>query len=141
MWYLWWNDDQPVDPSYFSEQFGLDLDTLNPDNIREGYTSENGWGQDRQAMRDGKSFSGIRGLVLQDVAVQESMGPIVDRTVENPGKSDRGIVRTRRFLLDALKAHAAGATPAGLGADTDYGTVRSAVIVVPEGEDWRSASS
>ncbi|MFD9356345.1 Rieske 2Fe-2S domain-containing protein [Streptomyces sp. NPDC060031] len=141
MWYLWWNDDQPVDPSYFSEQFGLDLDNLNPDNIREGYTRENGWGQNREAMRAGTSFSGIRGLVLQDVAVQESMGPIVDRTMENPGKSDRGIVRTRRFLLDALKAHAAGETPPGLGLDADYSAVRSAVIVVPEGEDWRAATA
>ncbi|MCS0639649.1 Rieske 2Fe-2S domain-containing protein [Streptomyces sp. LP05-1] len=140
MWYLWWNDEQPVDPGYFSTQFGLDLDTLNPDNIREGYTRENGWGQDRAAMRAGTSFSGIRGLVLQDVAVQESMGPIVDRTRENPGKSDRGIVRVRRFLLDALKTHAAGGVAAGLGDDADYGAVRSAVVVAPRGTDWRAAA-
>jgi phthalate 4,5-dioxygenase len=137
MWYLWWNDDNPVDPSYFSEQFGLDLDRLNPDNIREGYTRDNAWGQDRNAMKEGRSFSGIRGLVRQDVAVQESMGPIVDRTMENPGKSDRGIARARRFLLDALKAHAAGQTPPGLGHDAGYGNVRSAVLTVPAGTDWR----
>lgn len=141
MWYLWWNDDQPVDPSCFSEQFGLDLNRLDPDNIRAGYGPENLWGQDRGAMAVGRSFSGIRGLVLQDVAVQESMGPIVDRTIENPGRSDRGIVRARRFFLDAVTTHADGEIPPGLGLDVDYGTVRSAAVVVPAGQDWRTAVS
>ncbi|GAA4873900.1 Rieske 2Fe-2S domain-containing protein [Kitasatospora terrestris] len=141
MWYLWWNDEKPVDPSYFAEQFGLDLDRIDPDDIRKGYTRENNWGQDRDAMAAGRSFSGIRGLVLQDVAVQESMGPIVDRTIENPGKSDRGIVRARRYLLDALETHEAGGTAPGLGPDADYGKVRSANMVVPDGTDWRGLVS
>jgi phenylpropionate dioxygenase-like ring-hydroxylating dioxygenase large terminal subunit len=137
MWYLWYNEEKPVDPSYFAEQFGLELDGMNKDNFREGYSRDNMWGQDRSAMRAGTSFSGIRGLALQDIAVQESMGAIVDRTLENPGKSDTGIVRARRFLLDAIRTHAAGGTPPGLAGDVDYRKITSASIVVHPGEDWR----
>jgi len=139
MWYLWYNEDRPVDPTVFAAQFGLDLERLNPDNIREGFSRDNMWGQDRAGMRDGRSFSGIRGLAMQDIAVQESMGPIVDRTLENPGRSDTGIVAARRYLLDALKRHGSGETPPGLGDDADYGQVRSASIVVADGTDWRAA--
>ncbi|OLR92237.1 Rieske 2Fe-2S domain-containing protein [Actinokineospora bangkokensis] len=136
-WYLWYNLDRPVDPAYFAAQFGLDLDGMNPDNFREGFDRGNRWGQDRAAMRSGESFSGIRGLAMQDIAVQESMGPVVDRTRENPGKSDTGIVRARHFLLDAVKAFAEGGVPAGLGDDVDYLKISSASVVVRAGEDWR----
>jgi len=138
MWYLWYNEDRPVAPAVFADQFGLDLDTLNPDDIREGFSAANAWGQDRREMRGNRSFSGIRGLVLQDIAVQESMGPIVDRTRENPGRSDTGIVATRRYLLNVLKQFEDGGTPPGLSSDGDYGAVRSAELTVPAGADWRT---
>ncbi|MEG8182120.1 Rieske 2Fe-2S domain-containing protein [Nocardia terpenica] len=137
-WYLWYNENQPVDPNYFAAQFGLRLDEMNRDNFREGYSRENMWGQDRIAMRDGSSFSGIRGLAMQDIAVQESMGAIVDRTLENPGKSDTGIARARNFLMNAVKTHAAGGVAPGLGADVDYGKITSASLVVPADDaSWR----
>jgi phenylpropionate dioxygenase-like ring-hydroxylating dioxygenase large terminal subunit len=141
MWYLWYNESRPVDPTFFAAQFGLDLEKLNPDNIREGFSRENRWGQDRAQLRAGQSYSGIKGLVLQDIAVQESMGPIVDRSAENPGKSDMAIVRTRRLLLDALRRHETGETPPGLGPGVDYNQVRSASIVVPAGTDWRTSEN
>jgi len=139
MWYLWFNEDQPVDPARFADQFGLDLAQLNPDNFREGRSRANGWGQDRAGMRAGNSFSGIRGIAMQDIAVQESMGPIVDRTREHPGSSDHGIVHTRRFLLDAVRGHRPDTAPPGLADGVNYGTVRSGSVVVAPGEDWRSA--
>jgi phthalate 4,5-dioxygenase oxygenase subunit len=136
-WYLWYNEDQPVDPNYFADQFGLDLENMNKDNFREGYSRENMWGQDRAAMRAGTSFSGISGLAAQDIAVQESMGAIVDRSIENPGKSDTGLVRARHFLLDAIKDKAEGRVPAGLGDEVDYRKISSANVVVSDGDDWR----
>lgn len=139
MWYLWYNEDRPVDPNVFAGQFGFDPATINRDNFREGFSRENMWGQDRSAMRSGASFSGIRGLAMQDIAVQESMGTIVDRTRESPGKSDTGIARTRRVLLDAVKQHASGLTPPGIGADVDYSKIKSASFTVSAHESWQSA--
>lgn len=80
-------------------QVGIDLDT--------GYrklraTAANNYLQDRQAMKNG-SFTGIRGFPNQDVAMWESMGPIVDRTLERLGASDQAIVKFRRLMVDAVK--------------------------------------
>ena len=40
---------------------------------------------------------------MQDASLQESMGPIQDRTRENLCPTDRGIVMTRRMLLQRPK--------------------------------------
>jgi phthalate 4,5-dioxygenase len=63
---------------------------------------------DRELQSSGGSFTGMRGLGIQDCAVQESMGPIADRSMEHLGISDTAIVKIRRLLLQALKDHAAG---------------------------------
>jgi hypothetical protein len=54
-------------------------------------------------MAAGRSFTGLRGVNLQDLVVQESMGPIVDRTKENLGAADLAIVHFRRLLLDTAR--------------------------------------
>ena len=38
---------------------------------------------DRAAQKAGPTFSGIEGIGMQDASLQESMGPIADRTKEN----------------------------------------------------------
>src|SRR6187397_1879829 len=63
---------------------------------------------DRAAQKSGKTFSGVEGIGMQDASLQESMGPIQDRTKENLCPTDRGIVMTRRRLLDAAEANRAG---------------------------------
>jgi nitrite reductase/ring-hydroxylating ferredoxin subunit len=63
---------------------------------------------DRAAQASGQSYTGITGLGIQDCGIQESMGPIADRTVEHLGVSDSAITQIRRLLLQTLKAHAAG---------------------------------
>jgi phthalate 4,5-dioxygenase len=59
------------------------------------------WGQDRKSMANGESFTGLKGVNLQDIVVQESMGAIVDRSKEHLGPADLAIVRFRSLLLDA----------------------------------------
>jgi phthalate 4,5-dioxygenase oxygenase subunit len=61
-----------------------------------------------------QSFSGIEGINTQDVAVQEGMGPIADRSEENLGSTDRAIVQMRRLLLDAARTVEAGGKPRGV---------------------------
>jgi phthalate 4,5-dioxygenase len=57
--------------------------------------------QDRELMVDG-SFTGIKGIPNQDIAMWESMGSIADRTHERLGASDIAIVQFRRVMLEAL---------------------------------------
>jgi len=49
-----------------------------------------------------ETFTGIRGVNVQDRAVQESMGRIVDRTKEFLGPSDMAIVAMRKLLEEAV---------------------------------------
>ena len=69
---------------------------------------------DRALQASGKSYTGIKGLGTQDNGIQESMGPIADRTKEHLGAGDTAVIAIRRFLLQTLKDHTAGATPPGL---------------------------
>ncbi|MFN3890665.1 MAG: Rieske 2Fe-2S domain-containing protein [Beijerinckiaceae bacterium] len=66
---------------------------------------------DRELQSSGKSFTGMKGLGIQDCAIQESMGPIADRTLEHLGVSDTAIIRIRRILLKMVKDEIAGASP------------------------------
>ena len=63
---------------------------------------------DRALQASGKSYTGLKGFGTQDCAIQESMGPIADRTCEHLLASDAAIVKIRRLLLQMLKDHAAG---------------------------------
>jgi phthalate 4,5-dioxygenase oxygenase subunit len=63
---------------------------------------------DRALQASGKSYTGMTGFGTQDCAIQESMGPIADRTAEHLLACDAAIVKIRRLLLQTLKDHAAG---------------------------------
>ncbi len=69
---------------------------------------------DRALQASGKSFTGIKGFGTQDCAIQESMGPIVDRSREYLLAGDAAIVKLRRLLLQALRDQAEGKPPMGL---------------------------
>ena len=66
--------------------------------------AHNDYLQDRAAMADGGSFSGILGIPNQDIAMWESMGTIADRGQERLGASDIAIVQFRRLMIDAARA-------------------------------------
>lgn len=58
----------------------------------------------RDAQRRGITYSGVEGIAIQDSSLQESMGPICDRTKENLASTDNGIIMARHKLLKSLKA-------------------------------------
>ena len=51
-----------------------------------------------------KSFTGITGVSEQDSAIQDSQGPIQDRTREHLGPTDLGIVEFRKLVMGAARA-------------------------------------
>jgi hypothetical protein len=76
----------------------------------------NDWRIDRAAQRDGTIYTGIESIHLQDQAVTESMGTIMDHTLEHLAPSDLMIARTRRRLLSAARAlRDNGVLPPGAG--------------------------
>ena len=64
---------------------------------------DNDYMVDRALQASGRSFTGMKGLGVQDCAIQESMGPIADRTKEHLGVSDTAIIRLRRHLMRLVR--------------------------------------
>jgi phthalate 4,5-dioxygenase oxygenase subunit len=113
---------------------GVDVDA----DYRKRRTPANNWLQDRAAMRRGH-FTGIDGISMEDIAVQESMGPIYDRRKEHLGTSDVAIIRLRRRLLDAVRAFTErGEAPLGLGAPIVYDRIRAEERMIPLGSSWQT---
>jgi phthalate 4,5-dioxygenase oxygenase subunit len=95
---------------------------------------------DRGAQKRGESYSGIIGIPLQDQAIMESMGPIVDRTLENLGSSDRMVAVTRRVLLKAVYAYRdTGVLPDVLDHPGLCRQARGGDIMTPAGTNWLDA--
>ena len=104
-------------------------------NFRSAGNRENDWLIDRQVQKY-ETFTGIEGINAQDVAVQESMGPIVDRTRENLTRSDMAIIQARRLLLQAAQTVADGGAPPGVA--PTYYDARAIESILPQGSDWRA---
>jgi nitrite reductase/ring-hydroxylating ferredoxin subunit len=108
-----------------------------PGTDRAVQNKRNDYQIDRDLQKSGKSYTGMRGLGVQDTAVQESMGPIADRTKEHLGVSDTAIIQIRKLLLQILRDVAAGKEPPGL--DPASYRVRSTRFSLPSGETFESA--
>jgi hypothetical protein len=98
----------------------------------------NDWKVDRAAQQDGTIYSGIEGIHLQDQAITESMGSIVDREFEHLAPSDQMITRTRRRLLMAARAlRDQGVAPPGALDASVYRDARSGYFVSDDLSDWQ----
>ena len=69
---------------------------------------------DRELQKSGKSYTGLKGFGIQDCGIQESMGPISDRTREHLGTSDIHIIQLRKFMLATLRNFMQGKPLPGL---------------------------
>jgi len=86
-----------------------------PGTYRPLQNKDNDYMMDRTAQRRGETFSGIKGIAMQDASLQESMGPIVDRSKERLVSADSGIIKARAKLVRAVEAlRDEGETPPGV---------------------------
>ena len=89
----------------------------------------NDWLMDRHRQRT-DTFTGIQGVNQQDRAVQEAMAPIVNRSMEHLGQTDRAIIMTRKLLLQAAEMVRDGGNPPGTG--DSYYHIRAIEAVLPK---------
>ena len=109
-----------------------------PGAFRATANKDNDYLMDRAAQKRGETYSGVGGFAMQDAAVQESMGPVVDRSKENLVSTDNGIIMMRHRLLRALKALEKGERPPGI--DLVHQRVRSAAVVLPPDQPFKDAA-
>jgi phthalate 4,5-dioxygenase oxygenase subunit len=100
---------------------------------RLGANAGNDYQIDRGAQAGGEIFTGISGIYLQDQMITESMGDIVDRSLERLAPSDQMITQTRRRLLRAAEAYQATATP-------PPGAANPQVYALPRAGDYLAAA-
>jgi hypothetical protein len=101
--------------------------------VRTAANRDNDYGMDWEAHRTRMSC-GIPGFGVQDQAVQESQGSIVDRSQERLGSSDTAIIHVRRKLMGAARAlRDQGIVPAE---NPESFCVRSASVVLPPEANW-----
>jgi phenylpropionate dioxygenase-like ring-hydroxylating dioxygenase large terminal subunit len=100
--------------------------------------AENDYLIDRDLQRTA-SYSGIDGIHLQDQAVTESMGGIVDHTWENLAVSDLMITRTRRRIIMAARALAEGEPAPGVDYPETYQGARGGDFLSPATIGWLQA--
>ncbi len=102
--------------------------------IRTAASRDNDYHMDWESHRS-RMYCGIPGFGVQDQAIQESQGPLVDRSRERLGTSDTAIIQVRRRLMAAARALREGGTPPP-GADPEAYLVRSTSLVLPAGAPW-----
>lgn len=91
--------------------------------------SSNDYLMDREAQKRGDTYSGIDGIAIQDSSLQESMGPICDRTDEKLAPTDKGIMMARRRIFKAISEFQENGTiPPGV--DPKDHAIRSAALLL-----------
>jgi phthalate 4,5-dioxygenase oxygenase subunit len=100
----------------------------------------NDWHIDRAAQHDNAIYSGIDSIHLQDQAVTESMGAILDHTLEHLAPSDQMITRTRRRLLLAARAlRDNGVPPPGVENVEVFRDARGGYFMSNDSGGWQDA--
>ncbi|HLH78445.1 MAG TPA: Rieske 2Fe-2S domain-containing protein [Candidatus Binataceae bacterium] len=139
-WLFWYDPHQPlasfdhVPHSQTQRASGANLDNF----CTDMGGPENMWNQDRKAMKEGH-FTGItKNFIYEDFAIEEAMGPIMDRSREFLGRSDTIILTVRRALLQAARDFRQGKQPSFMDRAIDYGSVRAAAVRYDKSVDWRA---
>jgi phthalate 4,5-dioxygenase oxygenase subunit len=115
---------------------GIDLD----ENFNNKRTLDNNYLQNREAMKLG-DFTGIKGIPNQDIAMWETMGPIVDRSKERLGASDFAVVEFRKMMVEAaIRIRDGGPALGTKERQTPLARINSYEGIVAKGTNWRSLS-
>ncbi len=138
VWNWYYSLDNPLEDEERDESFwGNGPKFFDSENGFRSYLNRgNDWGIDRKVQKN-ETFTGIEGVNQQDRAVQEAMGPIVDRSKELLSQTDKAIVAARRLLLAGVKTVEDGGSP--LGADDSYYDIRAIESVLPPDTQWLEA--
>jgi phthalate 4,5-dioxygenase len=138
-----WHPDRPLsEPERAQIESWLGVHTeVDPVTFKPLRNKDNEYLLDRAVQRSGQSYTGIRGIREEDLAVQEGMGEICDRTTEHLGSADLAVIAMRRRLLEAARALAEkGETPYE-ASNADAYRVRSAALVLPRNVAWNEGAA
>ena len=134
VWFIWYDPVQDLNVPALKKASGID-------NLGPGYQTHLNVGnqhlQDRVAMRENRSYSGITGISNEDTAMQEAQGPIANRTEEHLIKADLAIIRMRQGLIQRVRDLQGGNLPTSRSEDIPYRFSQSASWTYPSEKRWQ----
>jgi len=133
------NKDAPLPYERWQQQehsSGRGVEDYVPGTFKLKANRGNDWFLDREVEKN-ELFVGIRGVNTQDMALQETMGAIFDRTREHLGTADTAVIFARRLLRQAVKDVQEGRDP--LGSHGEGSDVRPAEMILPTDAAWYEA--
>jgi phenylpropionate dioxygenase-like ring-hydroxylating dioxygenase large terminal subunit len=134
-----WNPETPLGDASEFDVGTVNVPVHDDGSYRPFNNGSNNYGIKRDVQKL-YSSTGIEGIGLQDSAIQETMGPIVDRSKEILGSGDAAIVAFRKLLLgQARRLRETGELP--LPAQPELYRVRSVGIVLPREIDFEEGAS
>lgn len=134
--FAWSMTHHPTRPLNETELFAMQngqgmYAELIPGTYKTVANKSNDYLMDREGQKSGRYYSGIKGIGMQDASLQESMGPIVDRSLEVLVATDVAIVQARRRLMASAEALQKDKNLVPPGVDPATHHVRSASFKVP----------
>jgi len=133
-----WSAARPLDRSEMDDG-AVHVPVTQDGTFRPLIGQQQNFGLDREKQRL-HSTSGIDGIGLQDTAIQESMGPIVDRSLEMLASGDTAVVAFRTLLLKLAANLENGVAPAP-ATNPQWYRVRSAGVVLDKNLDFREGAA
>jgi phthalate 4,5-dioxygenase len=91
------------------------------------------FGQSRERMLD--SWTGLRGVEVEDATIALSQGALYDRSKEHLVPADQAVMRVRRTLLASVRRSMENQPPIGVGVDLSQVVARDAEL--QEGASWQ----
>jgi phthalate 4,5-dioxygenase len=137
-----WRPDRPLtadDVTQIESWRGIHSE-VDPITFRPVANKDNEYLIDRRKQSSGESYTGIRGIREQDMAVQEDQwGPVTKREFEHLGTTDLAVIATRRVLIRAAEQLQRGIEPREAANGSVY-RVRSLSHVLRRDVDWREGA-
>ena len=134
-WVMTARDEPLPEDERLERRLGNGPGDVDQTTFRSRQSRQNNYLMDRQVQKT-ETFTGIEGINVQDRAVQESMGPIVDRSKEHLGPADKAVIQARRLLLEAIRTVRAGGNPRGIA--PTYYALSAAEATIPREVNWRT---
>lgn len=133
-----WHPSRPLTSAELAlfQHGGEDYPEMIPGTYISKENQQNDYLIDRALQRN-FSYTGIKSLAAQDMAVQsDQAGVVADRTLEHLVSSDQAVIMMRQKLLKAVRDLQAGREPPEAHRPDKY-NVRALDLVISKDSDWR----